>query len=43
MLNECNKSLPHGNIDFLVTGSVKNTMISVLMVDGEEISLMVAG
>ena len=49
MLNEYNKSLPHGNIDFLVTGSAENTMVGllvvdgVLVVDGEEASLMVAG
>ena len=35
-MNEGNKSLPRGNIDFLVTGSVENTMVGVLVVDGEE-------
>ena len=42
-MNEGNKSLPRGNIDFLVIGSVENTMVGVLVVDGEETSLMVAG
>ena len=31
IINEGNKSLPHGNIDFLVTGSVENAMVGVLV------------
>ena len=43
MINEGNKMVPHGNIDFLVTGVTLNAPVGVVMINGTSESLMIAG
>ena len=43
IVNEGNQLLPHGSINFLVTGSVNIIMVGVLVVDGDERPLVIAG
>ena len=35
--------VPHGNVDFLVTGVTQNAAVGVVMINGTYESLMIAG